>query len=99
LQFHPTGLPGSGILLTEAARGEGGVLLDADGRRYLADYGLGPETPVGAPVPRTMELGPRHRLSQAFWHADRDGRTIPTPDRGVVLLDLRHLGAERLAER
>ncbi|WP_353707335.1 FAD-binding protein [Cellulosimicrobium sp. ES-005] len=99
LQFHPTGLPGSGILLTEAARGEGGVLLDADGRRYLADYGLGPETPVGAPVPRTMELGPRDRLSQAFWHADRDGRTIPTPDGGVVLLDLRHLGKERLAER
>lgn len=99
LQFHPTGLPGSGILLTEAARGEGGVLLDADGRRYLADYGLGPESPVGAPVPRTMELGPRDRLSQAFWHADRDGRTIPTPDGGVVLLDLRHLGKDRLAER
>ncbi|MFI2703809.1 FAD-binding protein [Cellulosimicrobium composti] len=99
LQLHPTGLPGSGILLTEAARGEGGVLLDAEGRRYLADYGLGPETPVGAPVPRTMELGPRDRLSQAFWHADRDGRTIPTPDGGVVLLDLRHLGAARLAER
>jgi len=99
LQFHPTGLPGSGILLTEAARGEGGVLLDAEGRRYLADYGLGPETPVGEPVPRTMELGPRDRLSQAFWHADRDGRTIPTPDGGVVLLDLRHLGRERIAER
>lgn len=99
LQFHPTGLPGSGILLTEAVRGEGGVLLDADGRRYLADYGLGPETPVGSPVPRTMELGPRDRLSQAFWRADRDGRTIPTPDGGVVLLDLRHLGRERIAER
>ncbi|MCB7135021.1 FAD-binding protein [Cellulosimicrobium marinum] len=99
LQFHPTGLPGNGILLTEAARGEGGVLLDADGRRYLADYGLGPETPVGEPVPRTMELGPRDRLSQAFWHADRDGRTIPTPDGGVVLLDLRHLGRARLADR
>jgi fumarate reductase flavoprotein subunit len=99
LQFHPTALPGSGILLTEAARGEGGVLLDADGRRYLADYGLGPETPVGSPVPRTMELGPRDKLSQAFWRADREGRTIPTPDGGVVLLDLRHLGRARLAER
>jgi fumarate reductase flavoprotein subunit len=99
LQFHPTALPGNGILLTEAARGEGGVLLDADGRRYLADYGLGPETPVGSPVPRTMELGPRDKLSQAFWRADRDGRTIPTPDGGVVLLDLRHLGRARLAER
>lgn len=99
VQVHPTGLPGSGILLTEAARGEGGVLLDADGRRYLADYGLGPETPLGEPVARTMELGPRDRLSQAFWHADRDGRTIPTPDGGVVLLDLRHLGRARIAER
>ncbi|MBD5785867.1 FAD-binding protein [Cellulosimicrobium terreum] len=99
LQFHPTGLPGSGILLTEAARGEGGVLLDAEGRRYLADYGLGPETRVGEPVPRRMELGPRDKLSQAFWHADRDGRTIPTPDGGVVLLDLRHLGRERIGER
>ncbi len=99
LQFHPTGLPGSGILLTEAARGEGGVLLDAEGRRYLADYGLGPETPVGEPVPRTMELGPRDRISQAFWHADRAGRTIPTPDGGVVHLDLRHLGRDRNAER
>ncbi|MBD8080304.1 FAD-binding protein [Cellulosimicrobium arenosum] len=99
LQFHPTGLPGSGILLTEAVRGEGGVLLDANGLRYLADYGLGPETPVGEPVPRQMELGPRDKLSQAFWQADRDGRTIPTADGGVVHLDLRHLGRERIAER
>jgi fumarate reductase flavoprotein subunit len=99
LQFHPTCLPGSGILITEAARGEGGVLLDAEGRRYLADYGLGPETPVGEPVARTMELASRDKVSQAFWFADRDGRTIPTPDGGVVHLDLRHLGAERIAER
>jgi fumarate reductase flavoprotein subunit len=80
VQVHPTCLPATGILITEAARGEGGVLLDRNGDRYLADYGLGPVTPVGQPVPRTMELGPRDRLSQAFWKADRDGRTIPWHD-------------------
>ncbi len=99
VQFHPTCLPGTGILITEAARGEGGVLLDAAGERYLADYGLGPVTPIGDPVPRRMELGPRDQLSQAFWRADRDGRTIPTPQGSVVHLDLRHLGTQRLAER
>ncbi|GAB2468910.1 FAD-binding protein [Xylanimonas ulmi] len=99
VQVHPTCLPGSGILITEAVRGEGGVLLDADGERYLADYGLGPVTPVGAPEPRRMELGPRDKLSQAFWHADRDGRTVPTRDGGVVHLDLRHLGKAFLDER
>ena len=99
VQYHPTGLPGSGILISEACRGEGGVLLNAEGRRYLQDYGLGPETPLGGPVPKHMELGPRDRLSQAFWHEQRAGRTTPTPLGDVVHLDLRHLGRERLRER
>lgn len=99
VQVHPTCLPGSGILITEAARGEGGVLLDAAGERYLADYGLGPVTPVGQPQSRQMELGPRDKLSQAFWHADRAGRTVPTRDGGVVHLDLRHLGKATIDER
>ncbi|WP_162616490.1 FAD-binding protein [Xylanimonas allomyrinae] len=99
VQVHPTCLPGSGLLITEAARGEGGVLVDATGQRYLADYGLGPVTPVGAPEPRRMELGPRDKLSQAFWHAERDGRTVPTRDGGVVHLDLRHLGKAVIDER
>ncbi|PJI93431.1 FAD-binding protein [Luteimicrobium subarcticum] len=99
VQVHPTGLPGSGILLSEAARGEGGVLLDAAGERYLTDYGLGPVTPVGEPEPRRMELGPRDRLSHAFWHAERDGRTLPSRDGGVVLLDLTHLGRARIDDR
>lgn len=99
MQVHPTGLPGSGILLTEAARGEGGLLLDAQGRRFLADYGLGPETPPGAPEPLRMELGPRDKVSQAIWRADRDGRTVPTPDGGVVHLDLRHLGRAVIDDR
>ncbi|GAB2453520.1 fumarate reductase (quinol) flavoprotein subunit [Xylanimonas ulmi] len=99
VQYHPTGLPGSGILITEGCRGEGGVLLNKDGYRYLQDYGLGPETPVGQPKTKHMELGPRDRLSQAFWHEQRAGRTIPTPRGDAVHLDLRHLGRAYLRER
>jgi len=99
VQYHPTGLPGSGILITEACRGEGGVMLNKDGYRYLQDYGLGPETPIGQPKTKYMELGPRDRLSQAFWHEQRKGRTIPTPQGDAVHLDLRHLGKAYLHER
>ena len=99
VQYHPTGLPGSGILITEGCRGEGGVLLNKDGYRYLQDYGLGPETPVGSPKNKYMELGPRDRLSQAFWHEQQAGRTISTPRGDAVNLDLRHLGAAYLHER
>ncbi|WP_431836225.1 fumarate reductase (quinol) flavoprotein subunit [Cellulomonas sp. Y8] len=99
VQYHPTGLPGSGILITEGCRGEGGTLLNAEGRRYLQDYGLGPETPVGKPENKHMELGPRDRLSQAFWHEQQAGRTIPTPRGDAVHLDLRHLGRAHLRER
>ena len=44
VQYHPTGLPGSGILMTEGCRGEGGILVNKNGYRYLQDYGMGPET-------------------------------------------------------
>ncbi|MDR2051392.1 MAG: fumarate reductase (quinol) flavoprotein subunit [Deltaproteobacteria bacterium] len=99
VQYHPTGLPGSGILITEASRGEGGVLLNKDGYRYLRDYGLGPETPPGSPEPKFMELGPRDRLSQAFWHEWKAGRMLDTPHGAVSLLDIRHLGREKILER
>ena len=99
VQYHPTGLPGSGILITEASRGEGGVLLNKDGYRYLQDYELGPETPVGEPKNKYMELGPRDKLSQAFWHEQRQGRTGKHGDSDVVYLDLRHLGRDYLLER
>ena len=99
VQYHPTGLPGSGILITEGCRGEGGILLNADGYRYLQDYGLGPETPLGHPENKHMELGPRDRLSQAFWHEQQAGRTIQTPQGDAVHLDLRHLGSAYLRER
>ena len=90
VQYHPTGLPFTGILITEAARAEGGFMLNKDGYRYLQDYNLGKPEPK--PVLRCMELGPRDRLSQAFVHEHRKGRTMETPYGPVVHLDLRHLG-------
>ena len=99
VQYHPTGLPGSGVLMTEGCRGEGGILLNKHGYRYLQDYGLGPETPVGEPKNKYMELGPRDRLSQAFWNEQRKGNTIETPLGDAVHLDLRHLGKAKLLER
>ena len=99
VQYHPTGLPGTGILLTEGCRGEGGILVNKDGRRYLQDYGMGPETPIGEPVLKTMELGPRDRLSQAFWHEHKKGNTVETPWGHCVMLDMRHLGEKKILER
>jgi fumarate reductase flavoprotein subunit len=90
VQYHPTGLPFTGILITEATRAEGGYLINKDGYRYLQDYNLG--TPTPQPVLRNMELGPRDRLSQAFVKEVEKGRTIDTPYGPVVHLDLRHLG-------
>jgi fumarate reductase flavoprotein subunit len=92
VQYHPTGLPFTGILITEATRAEGGWLLNKDGYRYLQDYDLGKPEP--GPVLRSMELGPRDRLSQAFVHEVAKGRTIESPYGPVVHLDLRHLGEE-----
>jgi fumarate reductase flavoprotein subunit len=94
VQYHPTGLPFTGILITEAARAEGGYLLNKDGYRYLQDYNLG--TPEAKPVLRSMELGPRDRLSQAFIHEQEKGRTIEGPYGSVVNLDLRHLGEKTI---
>lgn len=99
VQYHPTGLPCSGILMTEGCRGEGGILVNKNGYRYLQDYGMGPETPLGEPKNKYMELGPRDKVSQAFWHEWRKGNTISTPRGDVVYLDLRHLGEKKLHER
>src|SRR6266853_1030407 len=94
VQYHPTGLPFTGILITEAARSEGGYLLNKDGYRYLQDYNLG--TPEPKPVLRSMELGPRDRLSQAFVQEQEKGRTVEGPYGPVVNLDLRHLGEKTI---
>jgi fumarate reductase flavoprotein subunit len=60
---------------------------------------MGPETPVGEPKLKTMELGPRDRLSQAFWHEQKKGNTVETPWGDCVLLDMRHLGEKKINER
>ena len=98
VQYHPTCMPITGLLFTEACRGEGGYLVNKDGYRYLQDYGLGPLQ--DQPKNKYMELGPRDRLSQAFWYEHQKGRTIEHPTLGsVVHLDLRHLGEAYLRER
>jgi fumarate reductase flavoprotein subunit len=97
IQYHPTGLPGTGILITEGSRGEGGILTNKDGYRYLQDYNLGPPDPW--PRKKAMELGPRDRLSQAFWHEQQKGRTIKTPHGDIVHLDIRQLGEKKITER
>lgn len=99
VQYHPTGLPGSGILMTEGCRGEGGILLNKNGYRYLQDYGLGPEVPVGQTKNKYMELGPRDKLSQCFWQEQQKGNVIKGSRGDVVHLDLRHLGEEKINER
>ena len=90
VQYHPTGLPFTGILITEAARAEGGYMLNKDGYRYLQDYDLGKPEPK--PVLRSMELGPRDRLSQAFEKEREKGRTLQGAYGPYVHLDVRHLG-------
>lgn len=92
VQYHPTGLPFTGLLITEAARAEGGYLLNKDGYRYLQDYDLG--RPEPKPVLRSMELGPRDRLSQAFVKEQEKGRTINGEFGDYVHLDIQHLGEE-----
>ena len=99
VQYHPTGLPGTGILITEAARGEGGILINKHGDRYLKDYDLGKPLDIhdpGHPQKRTMELGPRDKLSQCFIKEMEKGNTIETTYGNVVHLDVRHLGQKKI---
>ncbi len=97
VQYHPTGLPGTGILITEASRGEGGWLINKDGYRYLQDYGLGPAT--DSPVRRKMELGPRDILSRAHIKEFEAGKTFEGPYGHYVHLDLTHLGEELIDKK
>jgi len=102
VQYHPTGLPGTGILITEAARGEGGILVNKNGYRYLQDYDLGKPLDVndpGHPQKRTMELGPRDKLSQCFVKEHDKGNTLPGPYGDVVHLDIRHLGEQKIDKK
>jgi succinate dehydrogenase / fumarate reductase flavoprotein subunit len=84
MQFHPTTLSPTGVLITEGCRGEGAYLLNSEGERFLKRY-----------APNAMELASRDVISRAEQTEIDEGRGID----GDVLLDLRHLGAERIIER
>ncbi|MBM4254728.1 MAG: fumarate reductase (quinol) flavoprotein subunit [Deltaproteobacteria bacterium] len=102
VQYHPTGLPGTGILITEAARGEGGILINKNGYRYLQDYALGKPLEINDPRHpqlRQMELGPRDKLSQCFMKERDKGNTIDGPYGDVVHLDIRHLGEYKIMKK
>jgi succinate dehydrogenase / fumarate reductase flavoprotein subunit len=85
VQFHPTTLFGTSILISEAARGEGGVLLNAKGERFMSHY-----------VPKVMELAPRDIVARSIQREIDEGRGF---DGGYVDLDLRDLGPEKIKER
>lgn len=84
VQFHPTTLKDTGILITEGARGEGGHLLNTLGERFMKRY-----------APEQMELAPRSTVSLAIGREILEGRGVD----GCILLDLRHLGRPRILER
>lgn len=88
IQFHPTGLAKTGILLSEACRGEGGYLINKLGERFMARY-----------APEKMELAPRDMVSRAIEYEIREGRGFGEGTSAYVLLDLRHLGEEKIKER
>ena len=86
VQFHPTGLFTTNILMTEGARGEGGYLINGLGERLMERY-----------APKAMELAPRDITSRSIQTEINEGRGID--GKGYVYLDLRHLGAEKILER
>ncbi len=84
VQFHPTGLQGSGILLSEAARGEGAHILNAEGRRFMEDY-----------APERMELAPRDIVARAEQTEIDEGRGV-TDKKDSVFMDFSPIGEERI---
>jgi succinate dehydrogenase / fumarate reductase flavoprotein subunit len=89
LQFHPTGLVPSGILITEACRGEGGYLINANEDRFMNKY-----------APSKLELAPRDLISRSEMTEIEEGRGVKEPSGlDYIYLDLRHLGAKKINER
>ncbi len=86
VQFHPTGINGLGVLISEAARGEGGVLRNNAGERFMERY-----------APTIKDLAPRDMVSRAIFTEIREGRGVKGED--YVYLDLTHLGEKKLAEK
>ncbi len=87
VQFHPTGLRKTGILITEGARGEGGYLVNKDGERFMKRY-----------APEKMELAPRDIVARSIEREILEGRGCG-PEGDYICLDLRHLGEKKLMER
>lgn len=85
VQFHPTALIGTNILMTEACRGEGGYLTNKDGERFMKRY-----------VPNAMELAPRDIVSRSIQTEIDEGRGLEHPLGKYINLDLRHLGAQKI---
>jgi len=88
MQFHPTGLIPSGILMSEACRGEGGYLLNKEGERFMKRY-----------APEKMELAPRDIVARAMWKEIEEGRAFEGEYGPYIALDLTHLGEEKISER
>lgn len=86
VQFHPTGIHGLGVLISEAARGEGGILRNKDGERFMERY-----------APTIKDLAPRDVISRAIMTEIAEGRGIAGKD--YVHLDLTHLGEERIKDK
>ncbi|WP_350454667.1 FAD-dependent oxidoreductase [Slackia heliotrinireducens] len=88
VQFHPTGLASSGTLLSEACRGEGGYLINNQGERFMERY-----------APDKMELGPRDLVARSIETEIKEGRGFGEGMKSYVMLDMRHLGREKIMER
>src|SRR5919206_609415 len=86
-QFHPTGVYKMGILLSEAVRGEGGILLNADGERFMERY-----------APTVKDLAPRDMVSRAIYQEIQEGRGVGT-NGDAVYLDVRHLPRDVIEEK
>lgn len=90
VQFHPTGLIPSGVLITEGARGDGAILINSKGERFMKKY-----------APEKLDLASRDVVSRAMIIEIQEGRGLkdPASEMDHLLLDLRHLGAEKIKER
>ncbi|MFZ6721078.1 succinate dehydrogenase flavoprotein subunit [Undibacterium sp. Ji49W] len=86
-QFHPTGVAGAGVLITEGVRGEGGILVNSQGERFMERY-----------APTLKDLAPRDFVSRSMDQEIKEGRGCG-PNKDHVMLDLRHIGAETIQKR